>query len=338
MKSLISALLLISISNIANAASLTYDNNSSLIGAQDGASMNWEVGVGNWYDSTNNLNNQNWANNNEAIFGSNNGNGGTVNLKTDITSGKITFNQVLNAGYKINTAGKILYTTNGIYVNHDASINGIHRTLGNQNFNIISGKTLSDAQLTNSYNLGITGGGTFKVLKTLGSGNIVVSNNSTFNIVAAGIINQNFIDIQSDGKLSVSSIPGSTSKVGSVTVNSNVSIHGHYLFDIDYSNSVLSGDHVKINGNLDMSGMTFDLENIAGTVPVNYSIKLLEVNGNITGNYNTADLANGQHIVRQGNAFYFTNTVVPEPGSLALFGLGGLILLRRPKRDRKKTV
>jgi len=171
---------------------------------------------------------------------------------------------------------------------------------------------------------------------TVRSGQIIIRNNSKVVIQNSTFQSVSQVMFQDYGTLRISG-------TGSVLANT-------YLFQtVDLS----SGKH----GELDLTGSNQSLTGIDSKIKLgqqlnvasagsNYAIKLIDFTGatnigtipadgsQLVGYTPTNGLLYGQAIIRRGGAFYLVS-IVPEPGTIALLGVGCLILLRRPSKRRR---
>jgi autotransporter-associated beta strand protein len=131
----------------ASAATLTWDTNTGLAGAQGGGGT-WNTSNGLWLNTGGT--NQNWANSNDAVFGAP---GGIVS----VTGANITVNSLtVNAGatgYEFNEAGNTLrFGAGGIVANESAIIrplNGNAILTANSTWSVAPGKVVSLASTNN---------------------------------------------------------------------------------------------------------------------------------------------------------------------------------------------
>jgi len=122
--------------------------------------------------------------------------------------------------------------------------------------------------------------------------------------------------------------PGGTGTVGKLTIGSGtLSIAGSSAFDVSSGTSfdqIANGTSVTYGGALGLNFLG------AFTPTLNETFALFNANASSSGNFSsiTSNL-DGYNFSFAPTTGVLTVTAVPEPASLALVGLSGLMLLRR---------
>lgn len=176
----------------SGAAAFVWDANPSVgaDGPQDGPGT-WQTGAGNWFDSTNNLQNQNWANGNDAIFGAGTGAAGIVSLGGPITANSLTFNAAGSGNYAIN-GNTLTLTTGNITSNTASTVNSTISSIiaGNAGLTISgTGTVVLNGSSANTYTGKTTvSSGSLTLNKAAGvaavTGDIEVDAGGTLNLAA----------------------------------------------------------------------------------------------------------------------------------------------------------
>ncbi len=108
-----------------HADTLIWDTNTGTADAQDGAGT-WTAGAPNWFNLTQTLQNQSWANGSDAVFGAGNGVAGTILLSGPITAGSVTFNAGSTAAtYTLGGSGTLTLADSTITNNAGGAISAI---------------------------------------------------------------------------------------------------------------------------------------------------------------------------------------------------------------------
>ncbi|MEI9898084.1 MAG: autotransporter-associated beta strand repeat-containing protein [Chthoniobacter sp.] len=227
----------------AGAATYVWDKDPATAGAQDGAPGTWQVGVGNWFDSTNTVQNQTWADGNDAVFGSGTGAAGTVTLGGPITANSLTFHAVGSGAYII-TGNTLTNTTGAITADVAATISSV-----------LAGSSGLTKSGVGTLTLGGTSANTYTGVTTINAGELTLSKTAGVNAVLGDI------QLGSTGKLTL----GADNQIA------------------DTATLFVSGGTVNFSGksetirNLTMSGGTFGTGNtgsITSTVTITDTLAL----------------------------------------------------------------
>lgn len=105
----------------AHADVLIWDTNTVTADAQDGTGT-WTAGQPNWFNQTQTLQNQNWVNGSDAVFGSGSGTAGAILLSGPITAGNLTFNAATSGTYTLGGSGTLTLVNSTITNNAAATI------------------------------------------------------------------------------------------------------------------------------------------------------------------------------------------------------------------------
>ena len=120
---LLSCLLLVPF-HAVRSDTLVWDVTTGTTGAQDGAGT-WTLGAPNWFNQTSTIDNVNWVDGSDAIFGSGSGAAGTVTLGGPITVGNLTFNAPGSGSYAIDGSDTLTLSNSIITANVAASISAV---------------------------------------------------------------------------------------------------------------------------------------------------------------------------------------------------------------------
>lgn len=163
-----------------HADTLIWDTNTVTADAQDGTGT-WTAGAPNWFNSTQPLQNQNWSNGSDAVFGAGNGVAGTILLSGLITAGNVTFNAGSTAAtYTLGGTGTLTLVNSTITNNAAGAISAI--IAGNTPWSKTGGGTLTlSGTTTNTLSGPLTvSQGTLALAKTGGAtalaGNLIIEN------------------------------------------------------------------------------------------------------------------------------------------------------------------
>jgi len=316
--SLLTSSLLIAFRLSAGAATYVWDADTTTDGAQDGPGV-WQTGGGNWFDSTNTLQNQTWADGNDALFGAGLGTASTVLLSSPITANSLTFNPTGSGNYTI-TGNTLTITTGNIAVNLAATA-GVSATINS----IVAGSAgltqtgtgtlILGGSSANTYTgLTTVSGGTLSLNKTAGvtavTGDILVNTGGTLTLgadnqladtstitVAGGAVtfaghNETFQNLNvSAGTFITGNTGTQTSTVniigtmalsgsGALTVNSGVTLNASAITITGASPTILIGGNLNTQLVVGSGGLTMSGETITfNTGPGNTQIVL---NGDLT--------------------------------------------------------
>jgi fibronectin-binding autotransporter adhesin len=160
-RSIVTALSLAALCLPTRAATFVWDTNTMTTGAQDGPGT-WVVGMPNWFDQTDSLQNQPWSNGNDAVFGAGSGAAGTVTLGGPITANSLTFNAAGSGTYTL-TGNTLTLTTGAITANAAATINSI--LAGSQGLTLSGGSAIT---------LGGSGSNTYTGSTTINAGSLIL--------------------------------------------------------------------------------------------------------------------------------------------------------------------
>lgn len=217
------------------ADTLIWDVNTGTAGAQDGAGT-WTTGAGNWFNQTQGLQNQNWVDGWDAIFGANDGGADTVNLVGPVTVGSLTFNAATTGTYTLAGTG-VLTLQNTLITNNAAST--INATL--------SGNTPWTKTGTGVLTLGGTTANTISGLFTVNAGRVHLA--KTGNVAALS----GDLSITTGGSVTFS---GGTNKLAPTA---NVTLSGATSgFNGTGPNSADTSTVTQTLASLNISGGTFN--------------------------------------------------------------------------------
>ncbi len=115
----------LALATTGHADTLIWDTNTVDAGAQDGTGT-WTAGAPNWFNDTQTLENQSWANGSDAVFGAGNAAAGTILLSGPITAGSLTFNTGSSATtYTLGGSGTLTLVNSTITNNANGTISAI---------------------------------------------------------------------------------------------------------------------------------------------------------------------------------------------------------------------
>lgn len=296
-------------------AQLTYDANTGIAGAQDGAGLGWNTSEANFWDGAANVA---WTNgtSDTAIFGAGgtlaNAAAGTVTVGT-VNAGTIRFNGTVTTGYTLATGAITLGT--GIE-NNNAGLNSIiSAKISGTNGLAYSGTGTAGVNLSNTTNdyTGITTltGGTARIGVNSNSalGSSAGASASTLGTNYTEVAVGNGVNFNGDGRTVSEAfiINGSGTGTGSGAfgalrmVNSNVTLNSLIRLG---SNSLIEGafsTNASINGNVELQSFTLSTQDHSGAI-----------NGVISGS--------GGVTILNNSTYNLTNTANSFSGSLTLSG------------------
>ncbi|MEZ5386880.1 MAG: autotransporter-associated beta strand repeat-containing protein [Prosthecobacter sp.] len=110
--------------NTLRADVLVWDADAGTAGAQDGAGT-WTLGQLRWFNQTQTLDDQIWADGSDAVFGAGSGTAGTVTLGGPITLGNLTFNAAGGGTYTIAGSETLTLSNSTITANAGVAIEAI---------------------------------------------------------------------------------------------------------------------------------------------------------------------------------------------------------------------
>lgn len=294
---LVTSTLLVAFRLSAGAAAATslWDSNTTTGGAQDGSGT-WQTGGGNWYDSTNNVN-QTWVDGNDAIFGAGSGAAGTVSLGSPITANSLTFNAPGSGAYTI-TGNTLTITTGDITVNSPASPIQT-ATIGS----VIAGSAGLTKDGAGTLILGGSSANTYTGLTTISAGTLTLSKTAGVTAVGGDIL------VNTGGVLTLAT-DNQIADTATITVAGGaVNFNGK---NETFQNLNLSAG-TFITGN---SGTITSTVNITGTMALS-GTGGLTVNSGATLNVSTVTMANSSTILLGGN---LVTQLVIGSGGLTMTG------------------
>lgn len=103
---------------------LIWDASSTVDNAQDGAGT-WTSTGGNWFNSTQSLQNQAWVNGSSAVFGAGSGAAGTVTLSGSISAAALTFDSAGSGTYTLGGSGTLTLSNATLTANASAAISAV---------------------------------------------------------------------------------------------------------------------------------------------------------------------------------------------------------------------
>lgn len=210
--SLLFAFATLTFGGASQAASVTYDADTTTTAAQDGAGAGWLTTNSNFWDGAANVV---WPNTSadEAIFGVASGAAASVTVGS-VTANKITFNAAGSGNYTL-ASGIITLagTTPTIAANVDASISAA-----------LAGS--AGLTKTGAGTLTLTGANTFSGATTLSAGTVTVagsssSPNSTGALLVGGATAKGVLNINTSGTLNLATASGVAIRVGGNAVATN---------------------------------------------------------------------------------------------------------------------
>lgn len=308
------------ISPVLNSATFVWDVNTSSAGAQDGNGT-WANNAANWYDQTNNLQNQNWSNagGHIAAFGAGANLDTTtrqINLSTPITAAGLVFRPLVantSAAYNFSGSGITLATGAKISLEDDSSnttTNGrinLGVALTGQDITIEkTGGTklgLINLSATNSLsgtlylrNTGAASGGLFVQVNTLGALSsgltaVDIGVDTTLVLGPAGTYNTAF-EIAGTGSSSRGAIriEASSTLAGAITLKGNASITANTsaaLVNLDSVIGETTGNSFALTLAHQNSGTNVFSLNRANTFTGGLNIDVAEVRINHAGALNS---------------------------------------------------
>ncbi|MBN8418414.1 MAG: autotransporter-associated beta strand repeat-containing protein [Verrucomicrobia bacterium] len=169
------------IATLALAAStyadvLVWDTNTGTSGAQDGTGT-WTAGQPNWFNQTQTLQNQSWANGSDAVFGANSGTAGTISLSGPITAGNLTFNAATSGAYVLGGSGTLTLVNSTITNDVTATIS-----------TVLAGTTAWAKQGIGQLNLSGTASNTLTGTITVSAGRLHLAKTSGATALAGNLI------------------------------------------------------------------------------------------------------------------------------------------------------
>lgn len=179
----------LALATAGHADTLIWDTDLVTADAQDGTGT-WTAGAPNWFNFTQNLQNQNWADGSDAVFGAGNGVAGTLLLSGPITAGNVTFNAGSTAAtYTLGGTGTLTLVNSTITNNTAGTISAT--LAGNTPWIKTGTGTLRlDGATTNTHGGTLTvSQGTLALAKTGGAtavaGDLVIENGAFVTLAAA---------------------------------------------------------------------------------------------------------------------------------------------------------
>lgn len=170
----------LALATAGHADTLVWDTDLATPDAQDGTGT-WTAGAPNWFNATQTLQNQTWANGSDAVFGAGNGVAGNILLSGPITAGNVTFNAGSTAAtYMLGGTGTLTLVNSTITNNAAGAISAI--LAGNTPWGKTGTGTLTlNGATTNTHSGPLTvGQGTLALAKTGGAtavaGNLIIEN------------------------------------------------------------------------------------------------------------------------------------------------------------------
>lgn len=175
-----------------HADTLIWDTNTTTPDAQDGTGT-WTAGGPNWFNSTQTLQNQSWANGSDAVFGAGSGTAGTISLSGAISAGNLTFNAATTGTYTLGSSGTLTLVNSTITNNAAGAISAIIAGSTPWTKTGAGMLTLNGATTNTHSGLLTVNQGTLALAKTGGAtavaGNLAITNGA-FVTLATGTTNQ----------------------------------------------------------------------------------------------------------------------------------------------------
>jgi fibronectin-binding autotransporter adhesin len=112
------------LASFVHADVLIWDANTITADAQDGTGS-WTSGAPNWFNFTQNSQNQNWLDGSDAVFGAGSGTAGTITLSGPITAGNLTFNAATTGTYTLGGTGTLTLVNSTITNNAASTISAV---------------------------------------------------------------------------------------------------------------------------------------------------------------------------------------------------------------------
>ena len=266
-----------------------------------------------------------------------------------------TTNRYISLGSNNNAGGGTIQTdgSGALVFTHNFANNGTPTTAGTRLLTLQGSSTanneiqgaISDVDTGAGKLTGITknqagkwilsGASTYSGGTTINAGTLLV-NNTTGSGTGAGDVSVTGGTLGGTGTIggnvSVSSgaflAPGAS--VGTLSVGGNVQINGTLKIELDGTGAG-SADKLAVTGGLDISNATVDFNEL---VAVDDAAYIFATYGSLNGTQfaNVLNKPTGYDIVYNYNGNQIA-LVIPEPASLSLLGLGGLLMLVRRRRE-----
>lgn len=112
------------LASIVHADVLIWDTNTGTADAQDGTGT-WTAGAPNWFNQTLSLQNQNWLDGSDAIFGAGSGTAGLISLSGPVTAGSLTFNAATAGAYTLGGSGTLTLVNSTLTNNAASTISAV---------------------------------------------------------------------------------------------------------------------------------------------------------------------------------------------------------------------
>lgn len=163
--------------SLLRADTLVWDTNTGTVGAQDGTGT-WTVGLGNWFNQTQTLQNQVWVNGSDVVFGNADGVAGAITLSATngaITAGNLTFNAATSGAYTL--SGSTLTLLNSTITSNVAA------TISS----VLAGSTPWTKQGTGQLTLSGSGSNTMSGLLTVSAGGLLLNKSGGATAVAGDL-------------------------------------------------------------------------------------------------------------------------------------------------------
>lgn len=298
-----------------------------------------------------------WVNDgsSDAVIG---GAGGSQSITEDIALGNLTYNGAdssltFNGGHSLTASGTVDGGSKGL---------SFKNTTLNGTFSIAGGATTMSNGSVMAGTVTVNSGG---LLKQSGSGLItgnVNLNGGKFSIRSSNVQDQTMTSLTGNGQLqnlNTAAAATSTVNIGNLalgtdgtigemtsgkynvtlaSVNLDLAI-GIHQFDLNSAGGTLTNDFLNVAQGLfgvDVDGATIALSATGDALLLGDTFQLVNSDADITGtalwDFSDASLDSG--LAWDTSAFNTTGfvTVVPEPSSTALLGLGGLALILRRRK------